>query len=66
MLKKLRNFFYDIRQEVKKISWAKKQEVSSSLLVVVVVMLCFSVFFCFVDFISLYAVKALFGVIYDI
>ncbi|WP_246198605.1 preprotein translocase subunit SecE [Wolbachia endosymbiont of Ctenocephalides felis wCfeJ] len=66
MLKSLSIFFCDIKQEIRKIVWAKKQEVLSSLLVVVIVILCFSVFFCFVDFISLYAIKALFGIVYGI
>lgn len=66
MLKKLRIFFDDIKQEIRKISWVKRREVLSSLFVVMIVILCFSVFFCFVDFISLYAVRALFGIVYDI
>ncbi|WP_448129307.1 hypothetical protein [Wolbachia pipientis] len=36
----------------------------SSLFVVMIVILCFSIFFCFVDFMSLYVIKALFGIIY--
>ncbi|WP_081326526.1 preprotein translocase subunit SecE [Wolbachia pipientis] len=66
MLKSLRSFFYDIRQEIKKIAWVKRRDVISSLFVVVIVILCFSIFFCFIDFISLYVVKALFGIVYDI
>ncbi|QKX03088.1 preprotein translocase subunit SecE [Wolbachia endosymbiont of Litomosoides sigmodontis] len=66
MLKILSIFFCDIKQEVRRIAWMKKQEVLSSLFVVVIVILCFSVFFCFVDFISLYAIKALFGIVYGI
>ncbi|WP_224721449.1 preprotein translocase subunit SecE [Candidatus Wolbachia massiliensis] len=66
MLKSLSVFFCDIKQEIRRIAWVKKQEVLSSLFIVVVVILCFSVFFCFVDFVSLYAIKALFGIIYGI
>ncbi|CCF77984.1 hypothetical protein wOo_01580 [Wolbachia endosymbiont of Onchocerca ochengi] len=66
MLKSLSSFFYDIKQEIRKVAWAKKQEVLSSLFVVAGVILCFSVFFCLVDFISLYIIKALFGIVYGI
>ncbi|NUY39316.1 preprotein translocase subunit SecE [Wolbachia endosymbiont of Litomosoides brasiliensis] len=66
MLKSLSVFFCDIKQEVRRIAWVKKQEVLSSLFVVVIVILCFSVFFCFVDFISLHAIRALFGIVYGI
>ncbi|WP_395463317.1 preprotein translocase subunit SecE [Wolbachia endosymbiont of Cantharis cryptica] len=66
MLKSLSGFFCDIKQEIRRIAWVKKQEVLSSLFIVIVVILCFSVFFCFVDFISLYAIKALFGIVYGI
>ncbi|MBC6686182.1 MULTISPECIES: preprotein translocase subunit SecE [Wolbachia] len=64
MLKSLCVFFYDIKQEIRRIAWVKKQEVLSSLFVVMIVILCFSIFFCFVDFMSLYVIKALFGIIY--
>lgn len=66
MLKSIRNFFYDIKQEIKKISWVKKQDVFSSLLIVMVIIICFSFFFCFIDFLSVCIVKGLFGIIYDI
>ncbi|WP_246209898.1 preprotein translocase subunit SecE [Wolbachia endosymbiont of Atemnus politus] len=66
MLKNLSVFFCDIKQEIKRVTWAKKEGVLSSLFVVAVVILCFSIFFCLVDFISLYAIKALFGIVYGI
>ncbi|WP_245800817.1 preprotein translocase subunit SecE [Wolbachia endosymbiont of Wuchereria bancrofti] len=66
MLKSLSVFFCDIKQEIRRIAWVRKQEVLSSLFVVVIVILCFSVFFCFVDFMSLYAIKTLFGIVYGI
>ncbi|WP_255419700.1 preprotein translocase subunit SecE [Wolbachia endosymbiont of Dipetalonema caudispina] len=66
MLKSLSNFFYYTKQEIKKVAWAKKQEVLSSLFVIVSVILCFSIFFCLVDFISLYTIKALFEIVYGI
>ncbi|MDD9331126.1 MAG: preprotein translocase subunit SecE [Wolbachia sp.] len=66
MLKILHSFFCDIKQEIRKITWVKKQEILSSLFVVVVVILCFSIFFCFIDFISLCIIKVLFGIIYGI
>ncbi|QKX02459.1 preprotein translocase subunit SecE [Wolbachia endosymbiont of Dirofilaria (Dirofilaria) immitis] len=66
MLKNLSSFFYDIKQEIRKVVWAKKQEVLSSLFVVAGIILCFSIFFCLVDFISLYTIKALFGIVYGI
>ncbi|MGL9717309.1 MAG: preprotein translocase subunit SecE [Wolbachia sp.] len=66
MLKSLSVFFCDIKQEIKRVAWAKKQEVLSSLFVVAVVILCFSIFFCLVDFVFLYAIKALFGIVYGI
>ncbi|WP_237342919.1 preprotein translocase subunit SecE [Wolbachia endosymbiont of Folsomia candida] len=65
MLKNLCDFFCDIRQEVRRIAWVKKQEVLSSLFVVIIVILCFSIFFCLVDFISLCTIKTLFGIVYD-
>ncbi|WP_238580378.1 MAG: preprotein translocase subunit SecE [Wolbachia endosymbiont of Armadillidium vulgare] len=64
MLKNLCGFFCDIKQEIRRIAWIKKQQVLSSLFVVIVVILCFSIFFCFVDFMSLYIIKTLFGIIY--
>ncbi|WP_265044601.1 MULTISPECIES: preprotein translocase subunit SecE [Wolbachia] len=64
MLKSLCGFFCDIKQEIRRIAWVKKQEVLSSLFVVMIVILCFSIFFCFVDCMSLYVIKALFGIIY--
>ncbi|WP_244662746.1 preprotein translocase subunit SecE [Wolbachia endosymbiont of Ceratosolen solmsi] len=64
MLKSLCGFFCDIKQEIRRIAWVKKQEVLSSLFVVMIVILCFSIFFCFVGFMSLYVIKALFGIIY--
>ncbi|WP_341808695.1 preprotein translocase subunit SecE [Wolbachia endosymbiont (group E) of Neria commutata] len=65
MLKNLCGFFCDIKQEIRRIAWVKKQEVLSSLFVVIIVILCFSIFFCLVDFISLCTIKALFGIVYD-
>ncbi|UWI83416.1 preprotein translocase subunit SecE [Wolbachia endosymbiont of Howardula sp.] len=49
---------------MKKIVWIKKQEVFSSLLMVIMIILCFSTFFYFIDFLSLYIIKALFGIVY--
>ncbi|WP_319606831.1 preprotein translocase subunit SecE [Wolbachia endosymbiont (group B) of Sphaerophoria taeniata] len=66
MLKNLYVFFCDIKQEIRRIAWIKKQQVLSSLFIVITVILCFSIFFCFVDFISLYVIKTLFGIIYGI
>ncbi|WP_225416108.1 MULTISPECIES: preprotein translocase subunit SecE [unclassified Wolbachia] len=66
MLKNLSVFFCNIKQEIRRIAWVRKQEVLSSLFVVAIVILCFSVFFCFVDFMSLYAIKTLFGIVYGI
>ncbi|MGL9732595.1 MAG: preprotein translocase subunit SecE [Wolbachia sp.] len=66
MLKDLSVFLYNIKQEIRKIAWVKKQEVLSSLFVVAVVILCFSVFFHLIDFTSLYTIKALFGIVYGI
>ncbi|QKX01882.1 preprotein translocase subunit SecE [Wolbachia endosymbiont of Cruorifilaria tuberocauda] len=66
MLKSLNSFFCGIKQEIKKVTWAKKQEVFSSLFVIAGVILCFLVFFCLVDFISFYTIKALFGIFYGI
>ncbi|MGL9717382.1 MAG: preprotein translocase subunit SecE [Wolbachia sp.] len=66
MLKSLSVFLCDIKQEIRKIAWVKRQEVLSSLFVVAVVILCFSVFFHLIDFTSLYAIKALFGIVYGI
>ncbi|WP_374699505.1 preprotein translocase subunit SecE [Wolbachia endosymbiont (group A) of Limnophora tigrina] len=66
MLKNLYVFFCDIKQEVRRIAWIKKQQVLSSLFIVITVILCFSIFFCFVDFMSLYVIKTLFGIIYGI
>ncbi|MDM8335668.1 preprotein translocase subunit SecE [Wolbachia pipientis] len=64
MLKSLSVFFCGIKQEIRRIAWVKKQEVLSSLFVVAIFILCFSVFFCLVDFTSLCTIKALFGIIY--
>ncbi|WP_264690028.1 preprotein translocase subunit SecE [Wolbachia endosymbiont (group B) of Campaea margaritaria] len=66
MLKNLYVFFCDIKQEIRRIAWIKKQQVLSSLFIVITVILCFSIFFCFVDFMSLYVIKILFGIIYGI
>ncbi|AZU37252.1 MULTISPECIES: preprotein translocase subunit SecE [unclassified Wolbachia] len=66
MLKNLYVFFCDIKQEIRRIAWIKKQQVLSSLFTVIIVILCFSIFFCFVDFMSLYVIKTLFGIIYGI
>ncbi|MGL9757705.1 preprotein translocase subunit SecE [Wolbachia endosymbiont of Laodelphax striatellus] len=66
MLKNLYVFFCDIKQEIRRIAWIKKQQVLSSLFIVIIVILCFSIFFCFVDFMSLYVIKTLFGIIYGI
>ncbi|WP_319606918.1 MULTISPECIES: preprotein translocase subunit SecE [unclassified Wolbachia] len=66
MLKNLYIFFCDIKQEIRRIAWIKKQQVLSSLFIVITVILCFSIFFCFVDFMSLYVIKTLFGIIYGI
>ncbi|MFV0948572.1 preprotein translocase subunit SecE [Wolbachia endosymbiont of Nasonia giraulti] len=66
MLKNLYVFFCDIKQEIRRIAWIKKQQVLSSLFIVITVILCFSIFFCFVDFMSLYIIKTLFGIIYGI
>ncbi|MDN5247782.1 MAG: preprotein translocase subunit SecE [Wolbachia endosymbiont of Tyrophagus putrescentiae] len=66
MLKSLRNFIYDIGQEIRKISWIKRREVLSSLFIVMIIIVCFSIFFCFVDFLSVFVVKALFGIVYDV
>ncbi|CAQ54668.1 preprotein translocase subunit SecE [Wolbachia endosymbiont of Diaphorina citri] len=66
MLKNLYVFFCDIKQEIRRIAWIKKQQVLSSLFIVITVILCFSIFFCFVDFMSLYVIKTLFGIIYGI
>ncbi|AGJ98698.1 preprotein translocase subunit SecE [Wolbachia endosymbiont of Drosophila simulans wNo] len=66
MLKNLYVFFCDIKQEIRRIAWVKKQQVLSSLFIVIIVILCFSIFFCFVDFMSLYVIKTLFGIIYGI
>ncbi|WP_353277181.1 preprotein translocase subunit SecE [Wolbachia endosymbiont (group B) of Villa cingulata] len=66
MLKNLYVFFCDIKQEIRRIAWIKKQQVLSSLFIVIIVILCFSIFFCFVDFMSLYIIKTLFGIIYGI
>ncbi|MGL9682271.1 MAG: preprotein translocase subunit SecE [Wolbachia sp.] len=66
MLKGLNVFLCDIKQEIRKIAWVKKQEVLSSLFVVAVVVLCFSVFFYLIDFTSLCAIKALFEIFYGI
>ncbi|WP_230440380.1 preprotein translocase subunit SecE [Wolbachia pipientis] len=66
MLKNLYVFFCDIKQEIRRIAWIKKHQVLSSLFIVITVILCFSIFFCFVDFMSLYVIKTLFGIIYGI
>lgn len=66
MLKNLYVFFCDIKQEIRRIAWIKKQQVLSSLFIVIIFILCFSIFFCFVDFMSLYVIKTLFGIIYGI
>ncbi|QUI60755.1 MULTISPECIES: preprotein translocase subunit SecE [Wolbachia] len=66
MLKNLYVFFCDMKQEIRRIAWIKKQQVLSSLFIVIIVILCFSIFFCFVDFMSLYIIKTLFGIIYGI
>ncbi|MGL9725690.1 MAG: preprotein translocase subunit SecE [Wolbachia sp.] len=66
MLKDLYIFFCDIKQEIRRIVWIKGQQVLSSLFVVIVIILCFSIFFCFVDFMSICVIKALFGIIYGI
>ncbi|WP_214241414.1 preprotein translocase subunit SecE [Wolbachia pipientis] len=66
MLKNLYVFFCDIKQEIRRIAWVKRQQVLSSLFIVIIVILCFSIFFCFVDFMSLYVIKTLFGIIYGI
>ncbi|WGJ62595.1 preprotein translocase subunit SecE [Wolbachia endosymbiont of Frankliniella intonsa] len=66
MLKNLYVFFCDIKQEIRRIAWIKKQQLLSSLFIVITVILCFSIFFCFVDFMSLYVIKTLFGIIYGI
>ncbi|OCA07014.1 preprotein translocase, SecE subunit [Wolbachia endosymbiont of Trichogramma pretiosum] len=66
MLKNLYVFFCDIKQEIRRIAWIKKQQVLSSLFIVIIVILCFSIFFCFVDFMSLCIIKTLFGIIYGI
>ncbi|WP_246433261.1 preprotein translocase subunit SecE [Wolbachia endosymbiont (group B) of Cyclophora punctaria] len=55
-----------MKQEIRRIAWIKKQQVLSSLFIVIIVILCFSIFFCFVDFMSLYIIKTLFGIIYGI
>ncbi|WP_407512442.1 preprotein translocase subunit SecE [Wolbachia endosymbiont of Trichogramma kaykai] len=66
MLKNLYVFFCDIKQEIRRIAWIKKQQVLSSLFIVTIVILCFSIFFSFVDFMSLCIIKTLFGIIYGI
>ncbi|WP_319606905.1 preprotein translocase subunit SecE [Wolbachia endosymbiont (group B) of Dolichovespula media] len=66
MLKNLYVFFCDMKQEIRRIAWIKKQQVLSSLFIVIIVILCFSIFFYFVDFMSLYIIKTLFGIIYGI
>ena len=66
MLKILRVFLYDIKQEVKKISWVKRRDVFPSLFIVILVIVCFSLFFGFMDFMSLCLIKALFGIVYDV
>ncbi|UIP93277.1 preprotein translocase subunit SecE [Wolbachia endosymbiont of Anopheles demeilloni] len=66
MLKNLYVFFCDIKQEIRRIAWIKKQQVLSSFFIIIIVILCFSIFFCFVDFMSLYIIKTLFKIIYEI
>ncbi|WFW29970.1 MAG: preprotein translocase subunit SecE [Wolbachia endosymbiont of Menacanthus eurysternus] len=66
MLKNFGVFLYDIKQEIRRVAWLKKQEILSSLFIVMVVMLCFSIFFYLVDFILLYVIKALYGIVYGI
>ncbi|MBV0899187.1 MAG: preprotein translocase subunit SecE [Wolbachia endosymbiont of Fragariocoptes setiger] len=66
MLKSLHSLFLGIKQEVWKISWVKRREVFSSLFTILIVIILFSFFFSFVDFLSLCTIKTLFGIIYDL
>lgn len=59
-------FFNEIKQEVIKVSWAKKEEIVCFLLLTIVVILCFSVFFCLVDLLFFHMIRVLLEVIYDI
>lgn len=66
MIKTLICFFGEIKQEIVKISWVKKEEVMFFLFLTIVVILCFSVFFCLVDLTFFYVIRVLLGIIYDI
>ncbi|WP_339045686.1 preprotein translocase subunit SecE [Candidatus Mesenet endosymbiont of Agriotes lineatus] len=66
MIRALMCFFSEIKQEIVKVSWAKKEEIMYFLFLTIVIILCFSVFFCLVDFSFFYVIRVLLGVIYDI
>lgn len=59
-------FFNEIKQEIISISWAKKEEIVCFLFLTVVVILCFSIFFCFIDLLFFYVIKTLLEVIHNV
>ncbi|WP_408647417.1 preprotein translocase subunit SecE [Wolbachia endosymbiont of Pentidionis agamae] len=66
MLRILNNFFYSLRQEVLTISWVGKKEVFSSFIIVLIAVLCFSTFFCLVDFLFINVIKWIFKAVYGV
>ncbi len=63
-MKAIVGFFSEVKQEIVRVSWAKKEETISFLSITIVVILCFSIFFCFVDLLFFYIIKTLLEVIY--
>ena len=54
-------FFRQVRQEVKKITWPTKKEVSHVSAMVIIIVAIASVFFFFVDVILAWAVRLILG-----
>ena len=56
MIGKVVGFFTDCKGELKKVAWPSKQEVKSSVLVVIVSLVLFSAFVSLVDWILKYTI----------
>jgi len=54
-------FFRQVRQEVKKVTWPTRKEVSQVAMMVIVIVAIASVFFFFVDIILGWAVRLILG-----
>ena len=61
-LKEIYNFYAEVKQEAKKIVWPGRQELLSTFMVVVVVMLMCSLFFLCFDYIIHYIITLLLNI----